>query len=445
MSLLLGLLLAASIDGEAALGHASALAALGPHPWGSPRAEAAALYVAAELREAGLTEIELQPFERHGIRGTNVIATLRGPVDESVVVCAHHDTAPESPGAYDDGGGVGLVLELARVLAREPRRTRTLVFASFDAEESWATGHGTTLGSRAWIDRLGPGARRIVAVVDLEMAGWSGGDPVLHPIAYPDPRRRGGTVVAPGWLLETALEGARAEGVSFAVGDPWLSWLYQPAVRTFRAGLYGDDLSFLQAGVPAVMVSDSSFSAFYPHYHKPSDTADKLDAGALERVGRGVLGVLRRLDDVPRVSAEDSRWFAAFGQVVGSSTLLFVAVGSVLPGLRTGWSGGGPVLVARLVQAGLFGLLFWSRPVPTLWVLLLPNVVPPLTRARWATALALAPLLALLVLGSAAWMRGMAGGVWLAAWEIVVLILALALAFVRPRRSGRKAKRRSRR
>jgi hypothetical protein len=445
MSVLLGLLLAASIDGEAALGHASALAALGPHTWGSPRSEAAALYVAAELREAGLTAVELHPFERGGIRGTNVVATLRGPVDEMLVVCAHHDTAPDSPGAYDDGGGVGVVIELARVLAREPRRTRTLVFASFDAEESWSTGHGQALGSRAWIERLGSGARRIVAVIDVEGVGWSGGTPLLHPIAYPDLPRRGGTVVTPGWLVRAVLQGARTEGASLGMGDPWLSWLYQPTVRAFRARPYGDDLSFLQAGVPAVMVSDSSFTAFYPHDHQPSDTSDKLDAGALERVGEGVLGALRRLDDLPKGPAEDPRWFVALGRVLGSSTLLTLAALSVLPGLRTGLTGGGPVLLARMGQAALFALLFWRHPVPALWVLLLPNMVLPLVRSRWASALALTPLVALVGLGSAAWLRGMASGVWLAPWEGVVLIGTLALAFIRPRRASRKTRRRSRR
>ena len=47
------LLLAAALDGEAALHHASALAALGPHPWGSPRAPVAAEYVASQFRAAG--------------------------------------------------------------------------------------------------------------------------------------------------------------------------------------------------------------------------------------------------------------------------------------------------------------------------------------------------------------------------------------------------------
>jgi hypothetical protein len=440
MSLLLGLLLAASVDGSAALGHASALAALGPHPWGSPRNAAAAQYVAAELREAGVTEVDLQGFERYGIQGTNVVATLRGPSEEMVVVCAHHDTAPEAPGAYDDSGGVGILIELARAMTQEPTRTRTIVFVSFDGEEAWSTGRGQTAGSRAWIERLGPEARRVVAAVAIEMSGWPGGTPVLHPIAYPDPRRAGRAVVAPGWLVGAALAGSREAGTPLAAGDPWLSWLYQPAVRTFRARLYGDDLSFLQAGLPAVMVSDSSFSAFYPHYHQVTDTADKLDAAALERMGNALLGAVRTLDRVPRGPSDEPRWFAALGRVVGSTVLLVLAAASVLPGLRTGLTGGGPVLLARVLQAALFGLLFWRHPVPALWAFLLPNILLPLGRARWATALSLTPLLALLAFGTAGCFRGVVSGVWLAPWEVVVAILTLALAFIRPARVRKKKK-----
>ncbi len=445
MHLLLGLLLAASIDGEAALRHASALAALGPHPWGSPRSEAAARYVAAELRDAGLTEVDLQGFERHGIRGTNVIGTLRGPSDEMIVVGAHHDTAPGAPGAYDDGGGVGLLIELARAMAVAPTRTRTFVFVSFDGEESWSTGLGQTAGSRAWIERLGPDARRIVAALVIEMAGWTGGTPVIHPLAYPDPREQGRSVVAPEWVVRSVLSGASAEGAPFGVGDPWISWVYQPTVRTFRARLYGDDLSFLQAGIPAVFVSDSSFTAFYPHYHQATDTADKLDAASLGRMGAGLLGSVRALDGTPRGPAEETRWFALLGHVLGPTALLALAGVSVLPGLRTGLAAGGPALAARLLQAALFGVLFWRHPVAALGLLLLPNLLLPLGRARWATALAVSPAVAIVGVGAAAWARGMVSGVWLAPWEIVVAILAFALAFVRPARIRKKKNKKKKR
>src|SRR5256885_16690830 len=110
MALLAGLLLAASIDGQAALRHAAALASLGPHPWGSPRARAAAAYVAAQLGQAGLADVELEEFEARGVRGTNVTAVLRGPGPGFLVGGAHHDTAPAPPGAYAHGGGGGGVI-----------------------------------------------------------------------------------------------------------------------------------------------------------------------------------------------------------------------------------------------------------------------------------------------------------------------------------------------
>jgi hypothetical protein len=451
MNALLGLLLAASFDGGAALRHASALAALGPHPWGSPRNQAAAQYVANEMRAAGL-QVELQPFEHAGIAGTNVVATLPAPGEDFVVIGAHHDTAPDSPGAYDDGGGVGILLELARVLAPEAGRPRTLVFVSFDGEEAWATQKGTTVGSRAYVERLGPRARSLVAAFVIEMSGWSGGRPLLHPLPYVDPRESGRTVVAPAWLVRDALLGSREAGSPLGVGDPYIPWLYQAGVRTFRVRLYGDDLSFLQAGLPAVFASDSSFSAFYPAYHQASDVAERLDAAALDRMGRAALGVVRTLERVPRTREEGRDWFAALGRVFTRGWLLALGALSLLPGLRRGLSASAAATVARLVQAGLSLVLFWLVPVPALWVLLLPNALPPLRRRAWSVGLSLLPFASLIALGVAAWWRGAVNGVWLGPWEWVLLILALTLAFAglgpgtkRPAGRGRKERKRSRR
>jgi hypothetical protein len=410
MSPLLALLLAASIDGEAALRHASALSALGPHPWGSPRNQAAAAYVAAALREAGLDTVELQAFERNGVAGTNVVATLRAPGEEFVVVGAHHDTAPGAPGAYDDGGGVGILIELARVLARDGTRTRTVVLASFDGEEAWSVKKGTaTAGSRAFVERLGPRAGSLVAAFAIEMSGWREGTPVLHPIAYADPREKGRAVIAPAWLVRAALDGSREAGSPLRVGDPWLSWLYQPAVRAFRVRFYGDDLSFLQSGYPALFASDSSFSAFYPHYHEASDTADKLDAAALERMGRGVLGVVRALQRAPRGPAEEPHWFTAFGRVAGWPWLVGLGAASLLPGLWKSSRVGGLALGLRVVQAVLAGVLLWRHPVPALWILLIPLLVLPWRRSWWTTVLALAPAVGLVAMGVAGWWRGAEG------------------------------------
>jgi hypothetical protein len=440
LALIPAALLAAAVDGGAALRHASSLAALGPHPWGSPRGAVAAQYVEAELRAAGLEEVRLQPFTSGGIAGTNVLGVLRGNGPEFIVLAAHHDTAPEAPGAYDDGGGVGVLIETARVLARQGRPARTIVFASFDAEESWSAGggqKGKTQGSRAYLASLGPDARNLVAAFDVEMCGWKGGRPVFHPIAYPDPARPGRYAITPAWLMRSALASGR-----FPVGDPYLSWLYQPGVRTFRIGLYGDDLSFLQGGQAALFTSDSSFTAYYPWYHLPSDTADKIDAASLARMGEGVLRIVDALGRVPRGPAVERDWFAAFGHVLGGTALYAIAFLSLLPLAWRLRRAGGLALALGSLHAALFLYLLWRNPVPALWVFLLPNVFGR-GRRLWLTLLTALPLVLLVTLGVVAWSRGFVQGLWLSPLEIAAYGLALAAAYAVPTGAGGASSKRS--
>jgi peptidase M28-like protein len=424
---------AAAFDGQAALRHASALAALGPHPWGSPRALVAAQYVAVQLREAGLTDVRLQDFDTGGIHGINVVGRLPGPGAEFVVIGAHHDSAPGAPGAYDDGGGVGVVIEAARVLARRSR-SRALVFVTWDGEEAWSTGRATTTGSRAFIKQLGASVRDMVAAVDVEMCGWKGGTPAIHPVPYADPLRPGRYHVVPAWAVGAALRGARSAGAPLTVGDPRLSWLYQPAVRTLRVKYYGDDLSFVEAGLPALFLSDSSFTAFYPWYHQPTDTPERIEAPALARMGQAVLGIVDELSRVKRGPATEAQWFAAFGHAFSWPILVALALLSVIPGLAHASSQRDGAFGLRLFQAALFGVVFWRHPVPALWIFSLPNVVGGLPRKRGGVAIAVLPLLALVGLGIAAWLRGFASGLWIAGWELAIAGLAFALVWAAPPR-----------
>src|SRR5262249_8574029 len=152
--------------------------------------------------------------------------------------------------------------------------------------------------------------------------------------------RPGRYAIAPGWLVRAALDGARAADAPLQVGDPYLSWMYQPGVRAFKVPLCGDDLAFLQGGQPAVFVTDSSFSAYYPWYHRAEDTADKLDADALAQMGRTGLGVITALEQVRR-GDEDCQWFAAGGFVFGYPALLALGVLSLAPALLVALRTGG--------------------------------------------------------------------------------------------------------
>ena len=445
MTVLAALLLAAAVDGEAAARHAAALRSLGPRPWGSANGRAAAAYVAAQLQQVGLADVRQEDFEVRGVRGVNVVAELPGTGPGIVVLGAHHDTAIDPPGVYDNGGGVGVLIEVARALAREPRSGRTIVFASWDGEEAWATGLGTTTGSRAWVLGLGPRAEQVAGAITMEVIGRRRPRPVLLTNAYYDPRRPGGQVVAPGWLVAAALSGAREVGAPLRVSDPWLSWIYQPAVRTFVMGLYGDDLALLQAGIPAVLVSDARPSTFNPWYRKGADPEggedgddELVSAAALQRMGesvRGAMGALARRR-LPR--GPDPDWYSMYGRVAPRWMLLVAGLLALAPGLarlRNGrWR-----RVARLVQAVLFAVLVWLNPVPALWVLVAPVVATGLWRSRLWLVPALLPALALIALGVTAAVRGAVIGTWIPAWQqaAALAVILLAAVQVAPARSAR--------
>jgi hypothetical protein len=430
---------ALAVDGGAASKHAAQLAALGPHPFGSPRSRFAAEYVAAQFREAGLAEVRLQEVEAQGATGANVIGVLRSSGPGFIVLAAHHDTPPDSPGASASGGGVGVLIEAARAWSRRSERTRTVVFASLDAREPRLAGRGG-LGARAYVQSLGRTARDLAGALVLDRAGRRGAPVVLDTVAYADPLRPGGLLVAPEGLVSAAVLASRVEGVPVAVGDPRWSWLYQAGVRTFRTPEGGDDRPFLEAGLPALRLS----AAAEAREPAAADTAERLDAAALGSAGRLLLGAAAVLQNSPRPPVADSDWFLGLGQLVGRNTLLLAGAASVLPGLLGAFRAGGAALALRGLQAVVFGLLLYRHPVVATWCFLPANLLIAFTRHRAALFVSALPLL--LLVGLAAWLgaRNALLGVHLAVFDLVLGGLAAALALSGARLIGARGARRRR-
>lgn len=120
---------------------------------GTPGYEASADYVAQTLRKAGY-EVELQKVELPQSEGggttSNVIATsISGDSKNTVMLGAHLDSAPNSPGINDNGSGSATILEIAEEIAEldeEPRNR--LRFAFWGGEEIGL------LGSRHYVREL---------------------------------------------------------------------------------------------------------------------------------------------------------------------------------------------------------------------------------------------------------------------------------------------------
>lgn len=220
-------------------------------------------------------------FEVSGTSGTEV-----------VVVGAHYDSCDDSPGANDNGSGVAVALELARAIARRPAANviRVVLFANEEPPFFQLPGMGSRSHSLNARRRGDP----IRAMLSLETMGFYSEDvgsqryPWPVGLLYPS---TGNFIAFVGDLGSRALV-HEAIG-SFRVATPFPSeGAALPA--TFPGVDWSDHWSFRREGYPAILVTDT---ALYrdPHYHRPTDTSDRLNYDALARVTTGLEAVVRHL------------------------------------------------------------------------------------------------------------------------------------------------------
>ncbi|HSB81692.1 MAG TPA: M28 family peptidase [Candidatus Methylomirabilis sp.] len=269
--------------------HADLLALIGPRdPHANLHAlNAAADYVAMEFARCGL-EVSEEPFEMEGRRFRNIVGTCAGTTaaEERILVVAHYDTKPGTPGADDNASAVAAMLEVARLLA--PRRwQRTLQFVGFTLEE-----YGYQ-GSRRFARQAKREGRQILGVLDLEMVGYTSQSQRLP--AGIRARTSGDFIGVVGnrrsrGLIDAFVESARQSVPTLPVETLIVTWNGRllPIVRL------SDHAPFWDAGFPAVMVTDTAFLR-NPHYHEPSDTLETLDLPFLTQVTTATAATAARL------------------------------------------------------------------------------------------------------------------------------------------------------
>jgi len=261
---------------------------IGPRSLSQPAAlERAAGYVEEALAGHGYA-VQHQPYSWRGGAFRNLAVELPGVTrpEEIVVVGAHYDTVPQTPGADDNASAVAALLELAG-LCRDLRPARTVRFVAFTLEEppAFFTPHQ---GSRVYARSLRRRRERVAAMVALEMLGYYSDEPrsqrfPLFPLRWFYPTS-GNFVAVIGNLRSRALARQVAQAMRAGTDLP-VEWLAGPAVVPGLA--LSDHASFWLHGYPAVMVTDT---AFYrnPHYHRPSDRPETLDFGRMARCVEGL-------------------------------------------------------------------------------------------------------------------------------------------------------------
>lgn len=248
---------------------------------GTPGLEAAADYIAAAYRKAGLKAVTnfkdieeySQAFEftptgaRQPVRARNLIGVLPGGdpryAAEAIIVSAHYDHLGRSgpgvrmaeigqihPGADDNASGVAVLLELARTLVASGPPPRTIVFIAFAGEEAGLQGSRYFVANPAPVPLEG-----IRAIVNLDTVGRLGTGELMALA----------TGTASEWIHVF-------RGIGFSTGI---------TVKSVPgAAQSSDQQSFIERGIPGIQLHTGA----HLDYHRPSDGAQGVDFEGLVKV-----------------------------------------------------------------------------------------------------------------------------------------------------------------
>lgn len=251
----------------------------------------AADYIAQKFRECGY-EAEFQYYDVHDQTVRNIIAIKTGSTqpEEVIVVGAHYDSY-SNPGADDNASGVAALLELARLTAVHPTG-KSVEFVAFVNEEL-PFFHTEKMGSRIYTQLAKDRGKNIRAGLVLEMLGFYSEE--ANSQYYPP----GLEALHPDKANFIALVGNRASASlaaqtvsSFKTNTPFpIEYI---AGDNIPEAEYSDNWSFWQEGYPALMITDTSFFR-YMHYHKDSDTYEKLNYQKMSQVVQGLHAVIMDL------------------------------------------------------------------------------------------------------------------------------------------------------
>ena len=237
-------------------------------------------YIEERFRKAGAV-VSNQTYIAYKTPCRNVIALFPGEDQRRVVVGAHYDAVPMTPGADDNASGVAGLLELAQLLKGvKPKHTVELVAYCTEEPPCFESEH---MGSAHHALSLFRTRTSVIAMLAVEMINTFFDEPgsqrypmPLLRLFYPD---KGHFVAVVGNFRQRELIGKVKRHMRGAADIP----VHSICAPTFFSGVdLSDHRNYWALGYPAVMITDT---AFYRNrvYHQAEDTADRLDYGRMAR------------------------------------------------------------------------------------------------------------------------------------------------------------------
>ena len=284
---------------DSAMAYCQAQCDFGPRTMNSKAHDLCEEWIVNKFKGFGL-EVETQKADLTGwdgtkLHSTNIIAHFNPQAQRRILICAHWDSRPWADNdpdstnwhkpvlaANDGASGVGVMLELARLLQNDTTLAIGVDLVCFDAEDygtpQWAEKNENSestwaLGAQYWADNLPENYEPQFGIL-LDMVGGQGAKiyQELYSLRY------AASVVDKVWSA------ARHAGFSSVFANET------------GGGVTDDHVPVNEAGIPTVDIipfyPDCRQSSFGPTWHTVNDDMEHLDINTLKAVGQTLVQVI---------------------------------------------------------------------------------------------------------------------------------------------------------
>jgi aminopeptidase YwaD len=264
----------------------------------------AALARTAELLAAHLAAhggiLDRQSVRYRDDEFVNLVCTWPGQ-DASLpwlLLGAHYDGPPHSPGADDNASGVAVLLEVARLL-QKVRLRRTVQAVAFTLEENQGPLGPSRLGSRTFAQRARARGDSYRGALILECVGYASSAagsqrrPVLLGREAP---AQGDFLAVVSNTPSTAIAKLFCAAAKREIPQlPIVHHSVRYSGRLLPPSRFSDHAPFWDHGYPAILLTDTAMFR-NPHYHRPTDVAETLDFSFMGKVTAAVIAAMLAMD-----------------------------------------------------------------------------------------------------------------------------------------------------
>ena len=235
---------------------------------GSEECRRAEEWVYEKFESMGL-DVEYHEWKMSGFEDRNIVATLKGEDNYTIIIGAHIDAVPTSPGADDDGSGVAVVMTIARILSHY-HFLHTLKFIIYTGEEEG------TYGSYSYAMDAYAKGEKIIGVYNLDMVGYA-------------ETEKGGKYIR---IFETE----RGKNLTDLVINTAEKYHDLIGLNVERVPNYpgSDHEAYIDYGYDAIFIAHYDS---YPYGHSPEDSIDKINFTYAAKVAKLFAAVMAEMGD----------------------------------------------------------------------------------------------------------------------------------------------------